>query len=574
MARNKKTHNIYLLDLDKAKNYFLLSNEETIQGTINIIMSEDKQYSPQKLKKNIDTKGFSINLFFKTDYLYNNKFSDFCSEFLCENEEAVKFVPTFSSSVLFIWKDKKLYAITTGQGYRIVEKFAVQKFGMIIATLFQQHLKVTSLGSNEMSSIIHSSQTVFATEVDFNSVQTLDTIFKEIGGRISDIELVHSLLNLNKESRRNSMKLKAKDYLQFGCSVDFNGLLHLILILDEMDISHISDGFNAITPLTKKHDLEIIKGVNFTILHDIYCSLSNKRKCPFELFHQDTESFILADRYQIYCKNKTYADEEDYDATQLIAKGFNSFLNNEQWSEDKFMDFINSSRIRTINEDRIVTDDTVLNHFSGEIEFEGNTFLVLDGKYYCQSKSYTNRLNEFLQKKLRDEVFTKEIQTIWAKSHNEDWFNDMVARKEGYVKLHRQIIDNMEFADLIKYSKGVLNIVHVKDGFDGEMRILDRQVEISLRMLLDIKVNNNNSFATKLYQKAVSNNKSTNILKHFKTEKEFIDTIKMNKVRYIIVIRPSNKNLLDCKSNVAKHCLNAIIDSCYKRGIELNIQIK
>jgi hypothetical protein len=49
--------------------------------------------------------------------------------------------------------------------------------------------------------------------------------------------------------------------------------------------------------------------------------------------------------------------------------------------------------------------------------------------------------------------------------------------------------------------------------------------------------------------------------------------MKNNPVRYIIAIRPAKKNLLDNESNIAKHCLNALILRCFQQGIELRIQV-
>lgn len=573
MAGNKKTHNIYLIDMEKVSSSFELPEDVSKQIAVEKIMSKDGLYHIQELKDDIDTQAFSISLFFRSDYGCNNKFSSFCSNFVKEDQEAVTFMPSSASSVLFVWSNKNIFAITTGQGFRLVEDYAVLKFGLIIATLFESYLKVTSLGSSELSSVIHSSRTVYTTEVEFQSVETLDTIFKEIGGRISNLQLIHDLLNLDRSSKKKSVKLKAKDYLQLGSSLDIKGLLHLLRKLDEMDISQVADGFNAITPLSNKRDKTTIDAINLEIAHSIYDALSNDRICPFELFHKDTDSFIFADKYQIYKATTKYADEEDYNATQILKNGFIAFLKEGEWTEEAFKYFLMTSKIKSIREDNIVTDGSVLQHLSGEIELAGTTYFVLDGKYYCQNESYTQKLNEFLRRKLREDIYTQEIQTEWT-THNEDWFNATVSRNEGYIELHRVLIDNIEFADLIKCSGDTLTVVHVKDKFDGEMRILDRQVEMSIRMLLDVKHNNNHSFMSRLYRKAVEDNARTDICRHIPSEQQFITQIKNNKVRYIIVVHPTEKKLLNSRSNIAKHCLNALIDRCFRRGIELKIQVK
>ena len=584
MAGDKKTHSIYLIDIDKVRAHFELAVDDEKMVVIESIMEHDRQYQIQELKDDIDTQQFSIILYFRADYVQNNKFSLFCSRFVKETQDAVTFHPSSSSSVMFIWNNDRMYAITTGQGYRMVENYAVPKFGLIIATAYEQYFKVTSLQSSEMSSIIHSSQTIYTTEVPFQSVDKLDTVFKEIGGRINNNQLVHNLLNLEEEDKKNSMRLKAKDYAQFGSSLDFNGLLHLLQKLNEIDINVTSDGFNTITQLTKKKNSKTINAINEAIIDSIYSALINGKDISFELFHQDTDSFIFADRYEIYYGNEIYSEEEDYNATVLLKNAFKKYLDGKNPDGNSFKSFILKSRISTYREDKNLTDGSILSHIFGEVEIAGKSYFVLDGKYYLQTETYVNRLNTFLERKLQIVNTTDEIKTNWLitknkKEYDEDWFNQTVSQEENYIQLHKVIPrpEWIEFADLIKFSEGTLSIVHVKDGFDGEMRVLDRQVEMSIRMWMDIKYNNDDTFMRKLYKEAVKENNRTNISSYITSEDEFVEKIKNSKPRYVIVIRPpksANNDLLRCQSTSAKHCLNALIDRCFRRGIELKIQIK
>lgn len=474
MALDKKPHNIYLIDSEKVVKGFNLPENYSNSQIVESIMSKEDTYHIQELMEEIDTQNFNIILFFGKDPLRKSKLSTFCSSFVKNDQEVLQYYPTSASSVMFVWKNEKIFAITTGQGYRIIEKYSVTNFGLILATQYERYLKVTSLGSSEMSSVIHSLQTIYTTEVEFDSIQTLDTIFKEIGGRLNDENLVHSLLNLDGSSKKKSMKLKAKGYIQFGSSMDFTGLLHLLKEINELDISKEADGFNSIRKLTKKKDSDTICSLNERIIILMYEALSNNRKCPFELFHKDTSNYIFAEKYQVYTSCFEGKEEDDFDATQLLRNSFSMFLNGAEWTEDEFKNYIINASIRTIKDEKIVTDGAILSHISGEIEYMGKNYFVLDGEYYCQNQSYVDRLNDFLQKKLRNEIYTSEIETEWKASKNEDWFNKTVSQKEGYVQLHRQLVDNIEFADLIKYSNNTLTVVHVKDNFDGEMRVLDR----------------------------------------------------------------------------------------------------
>ena len=508
MAGGKKTHNIYLINIDKVRHHFELEEDAEKTVIIERIMEHDQQFVLQELKNDIDTNPFSVMLFFRIEYAKNNKFASFCSNFIEENQEAITFRPTSSSSVMFIWNDNNIYAITTGQGFRMVENYAIPKFGLIIATAYEHNFRITALQSTEMSSIIQSSQTIYTTEVAFQSVDKLDTIFKGIGGRINSARLVHDLLDLDDRANKSSMRLKARDYIQFGNSLDFKGLLHVLQMLDAINVNEHSDGFNTISQLNKKKDSSTINALNNEVIHSIYNALENGNNSPFDLFHQETDSFIFADSYQVYCNGDIYVEEEDYKATPLLSKAFSKYLGDKESSEDDFNRFFKSSRIKTITDNNTITDGSMLSHVFGEVEYDGKLYYAIDGKYYLQTETYVRRLNDFLKRKLQIVNITNEIKTGWPQTKNEDWFNQTVSQKERFIQLHRVEIENIEFADLIKISEGFLTIVHVKDGFDGEMRVLDRQVEMSIKMITDILYNNNDTLMRKLYRNAVNNHTS------------------------------------------------------------------
>ena len=76
-----------------------------------------------------------------------------------------------------------------------------------------------------------------------------------------------------------------------------------------------------------------------------------------------------------------------------------------------------------------------------------------------------------------------------------------------------------------------------------------------------------------LYQKASDHRTGLNIASTFRSVDEFLDCMKNKPVRYVIAIRPADKDLLANTSNIAKHCLNALIFRCFQQGIELKIQV-
>jgi len=370
-AKNSKTHNIFLLDNAKLKATFDFDNEKTVTFSeyIDLIMTNHQEYIPQKLKEKLETKGFSVALYFKNEPNPNSKFISFCNTFVEDGQDALKFFPQSSSSILFVWNENRIYAITTGQGFRIIENYAVPKFGLLIASAFEKRLKITSLDSNAVSSIIHSSKTIYSNEVDFIDIESLDTIFKEVTGRLKDATAVHKLLNLSSDSKKKSMKVTAKNFLQFSSSLSFYGLLHLLSIIDEYEIETFSDKFNLIIPMSAKKNGGIITENNATVIHLIYEALVNKREIPFDLFHKETSEFISADTYIMSNSKATkeYTIQDDYTATELISSAFDAFLEGEPPTETAFYSFFTDTLLYTKLGDDNKTKGNLLQHESGEI---------------------------------------------------------------------------------------------------------------------------------------------------------------------------------------------------------------
>lgn len=573
--KGSKTHNIFLID--KAK---LNLSEASIENALGLLMRENEGYELQELKRGLNTGAFSVRLYFRGDDNYQSQFSSFCKSFVAENQKAVTFYPRSASSVLFIWNDKHIYAVTTGQGYRMVEDYAVPKFGLILASCFNEDFKVTSLDANAMASVVHSSKTIYSKEVDFVDVDALDTIFKEVTGRLKDKKKVQELLRLKGSSKRDSVKVSAKNSVQFSSALSFDGLLHLVDVIDKSGFDGHQEHFNLIEPINGKKQKAVINANNNAVIEAMYTAIQSGKDIPFDLFHKNTTSYIEAERYEIYDPGTggVYTTFDDHAADGAVLAAYQTYLDGNPDTPTAFYTFVISAMLRSFRGDRPpLTDDGLLKHISGEIRVAGKNYYIFYGEYYHLDEEYTKRLNQTLKAKLRREFDTDEIKTTWpdVKGCDEDWFNAQVADGEGYVHLHKIKPEGIEFADLIRCEDDTVTIVHVKDGFDAEMRALDRQVELSIARIMDLNHHNNDSYFRKLYKNAKQSSKpvTQRLATKFPTEDNFIESIKDKQIRYVIVVRPENKKLIDNKSNIAKHCLNALIFRCFQQGIELKIQV-
>lgn len=576
-SKNSKTHNIFMIDISRIQKAYFENKHVPCSAIINKIMClAEPNYTEQELLDNLALGEFDIRFYFHWEQIQkDSKLASFCRPFVRENQEVFNVRPCNVSSVLFVWNDTRLFAITTGQGFRAVESFCYPKFGLLIVSAFEEIFKVTGLDSNGMSSIIHSTRTIYSNEVDFINVEALDTVYKEVSGRLNDKQIVKQLLALDDKSKKQSMKVIAKNSIQFSSSLDFQKLLHLLRQICQFDLENLQDRFNLISPISAKKHADVIKENNSIVIQSLYHSIEQNKPLEFDLFHHDTNSFINADRYILSINRKdSLAEVDEINPEEFISCAYNKFLNGSDPSIESFSDFVQSVHLTACKGDFLETDDKLLKHISGEINSNGKSYYIFYGEYYYLNEAYSERLNHSLKGKLTKERFSTAVHTPWDTGDNEDDFNLNVSVKEGYALLHRQLIDYIEFADLLRQEpNGEITVVHVKNGFDNDMRALDRQVELSITRILDLKNNNNENYMRLLYRKAASKPKGTSINSLFITEDIFINALKENTVRYLIVIHPPKKELIENDSNIAKHCLNALILRCFNQGIDLKIAI-
>lgn len=577
MARKKNTkqHNIFLLDKEKIiKKYFADTNDVAIDSIIDLIISESNtKYNEQMLKEHVETNGFSVRVFFNTEKRPNSKLSSFCRPFVADDQEIVTFHTHTASSIIFISSEKNTFVITTGQGFRAIEDYCIPKFGMLVVSMFEKLFKITALDSNGMASIVHSSKTIYSNEIDFIDVNALDTIFKEITGRLNDKTTVKELLNLNTDTKKSSVKITAKNFLQFSSSLNFNDLLHLLSKIDEFNFDSMQDKYNLIMPINSKTKASVVNNNNIKVIENMYESISLGKPINFDLFNRSTNDFINADTYCLSVDGTTsLAETDDIDLYEFIYSAYLAWLDGTESTLDNFSEFVAQVHLVSKRDDIEITDESLLKHLSGEIEVDGENYYIFYGDYYHLSETYSERLNKTLVGKLQDGKITTVLTSNWT-TGDEDAFNLKVSLDEDYIHLHKIKPEYIEFADLLKIVGDTITVVHVKDGFDNDMRALDRQVDLSIRRVLDLKNNNNSSYMEKLYDNATKSTVGKNITEVFEDKESFIKAMKEKEINYVIAIRPKEKELLNNRSNIAKHCLNAMILRCFNQGVNLKINI-
>lgn len=576
---NSKVHNINLLNLDYIKSEMTKetkdSNPESISNKdcIDYIMKKNPGYKSQTLK---DSTINNAQLFL----YYNSRaipsaLNRFVGNFVEEKSEILSDNLLMQNSVLFLIIDKRIYAIPTGQGFRVISNYIFDKFGLLILNCLKEKFKVTAINTNNMSGKTHSENRVFRQELNYWDVLDIDSVVKELKGRINDKDTITQLLNLPKTSKKGKLSFAAKDSLQLSSSMSIQELIESLKVINNLFSDDTQSNFVDIKILEKHKNAKEIEENIQQVYKNIIETIENQDETylGYDFFNKNVEDFLNYDKYIIKFEDKHEEFEDSYDILSKLRCLYKK-LNIKVKSSEEKIDFI--SNIKIVASENNVDDDlgSLIQNLSGELFKNEKHYFMWYGTFYFVTDNYFTRLKITLKNKLDNTSDDPSIPK-WDKGIDEDNYNSYLAQNIGGMLLHKCIPDNIEFADVLKITNNECYVYHVKDKFNCSMRELDRQVELSMKQLAEFK-NNHIDYFKKLYlfSKAQAKRNDTNELcKFFNDGNEFINKLNsITKFKYKIVINISNKDdITSSNSNIAKYCINHILSLSkeYNYDIEL-----
>lgn len=578
---NTKIHNINLINTDLVKKEITSINENlkienvTANDCISYIMQSSLDYEKQILKLS-EIDGVKLQLYYMSIPGHESALTRFSKKFVREDQDVVIDNGVIQSSLLFLTIENRIYCVPTGQGFRVIAKYIIDKFGLVALSAINTKFKVTALNSNNMSGKAHSENKVFRQELDFWDVQDIDSIIKELKGKINDKQLICNLLNLPNDTKKDKLSIVVKDSLQLSSSMDIEKLVKTIKNINEyIDDNHVNN-FIDIKMLDKDKNLAEIDSNNNVLYQNIIETLEyeNPEYLGYDFFNKDVETFLDYDKYILVFNEETEEFDDSYDILQALKNLYDRLKIVDKKPEEK-IEFIKHLRIYGYDDESTCCLGTLIENLSGEIDNNNKKYLMLYGSYYYVENSYFNRLKDSLTKKLSIKKFVNNL-IGWEDGKTEDEYNSKLADSLNAALIHKCIPDNIEFADVLEFvDEDTCNIYHVKDKFNCSLRELDRQIELSMKKLIDLQFGKDEYFKM-LYQRS-ENQKSRNdkneLYKKFKNEEEFLEKIKnIKKFVYRVVINIAQQaEIINAQSNIAKYCLNHILTLTNEYNYELEI---
>lgn len=510
-----------------------LSNADVIKE----IIAKADGYKQENQLAVSQRNGFKISMYYLHKDVSYSKWESFFSTILKDpndtfNKNATnKFLGKYLSFVCFFEKSKEIYALCMGKGYIAIEQFIETDFGFNLLTrlIKPESNFLRQLSANHLSGSTFEDINFFRSSESFISQDDFGKIFKQAISELDKVALKKLGIDLTDLEKANCL---AKSSFMLKTGITFTQITNKILpalikIFKSSSVPNFQ--INKVKVISKYHRL----------YPDLVKTLTEQMRLNFLGFDffspEDPLDFFMAEKYSIskYTKHKLFTKGND-DLTNI--QNVRKIL-----EEDNYLDFndqmtfgIEIENIKINAHD--ANDDAVLRRgFSlvrglhGEIKFKGNRYFWMNGKFWQIDKEFLDyfsdkvfqNINEASYKKLNHSI--PFIKFDLTKNQNEDDYNSAHGKLPGFINLDKKIPDNVELCDLLYETSDTIYLIHIKKGFDRNVRDLTSQILTAARFLNEDR--NKNKFISKLFVHGKGDPitiSKTNFLKKFKKQTVFV----------------------------------------------------
>lgn len=487
--------------------------EQTCMDIADIIIFEcnrerkpEERFKPQKLLRE-DFGDYKLKIFHAIN-IGPPKWRSFFLNIVAPKEDIFKSINSQASYIAFIEHSGMLFGISGGQGNFVLERYAVQNFGMeILVRLIDKNNKVIkSIKDRGVTGNILGQIKVFRGEQKFSDEDQFGKVYKQV-----DAELNYKILKevfgfSNKEIKKDVTGCLAKDSFKLNKSITFEKLLNVVSKLTSLFTCK-----DANFPINKVHQVskrtnsgkDLIKKLEDQFVLSLYKSFLENLLNEFDFTYKDFEKYRNAALFTINEINGKQLLESSSCFTidnLLLEFARNDLLISED--VDLFKNSFLKRFIYSYDENGYKqTSDTIFNHFHGEITFENTVYFRIDGDWYRIQSEFIKDLNKECENTLSqiwDDSILSEPFLVKSKETEGD-YNLKYAGKKGYFVFDTIINESIEFCDILYEMPDSVNIIHVKKGFNNSLRDLTNQIAISARRFAEDR-NSNYGFVNKIQE--------------------------------------------------------------------------
>lgn len=394
-----------------------------------------------------------------------------------------------TSYILFYIVENNIYAMTGGRGSNYVSKFIEKNFGLyLIPKLVDKNNPVIKkVVENNLTGNNLSTQRITKNITSISMEESLGSIYRELSIQIS--REIAKEFGIKEDEGERTIGVSSGDSIIIRKSMSIEELKVILEKLNKIQKKKDKFILNYFVPVRKKRIKEsTLKELMIRMIKE-----GNFRN--FEILSDSIEEYYFSSyEYKLESEGREILKKQ----TPIKMEDIVTFLKQER--EDLYINKINEiltkCEIETIdsNGKTIIPKTKIYNLINRCIEDDKGCYYLINGTWYVFEEYYFRMLTSQYQDLFSEnEEISKKIALKYGltkKCKNEDDYNDMFINDSNVIKGHKNLIFQIELADLIYWDEDNLYLMCNKGTFNGEhVRDLQNQIYTSSKMLQSIKIN-------------------------------------------------------------------------------------
>jgi uncharacterized protein (TIGR04141 family) len=375
-----------------------------------------------------------------------------------------------NSYVLFMKVGNESYVATGGQGYSVIETDKNFQFGIeLLSRLISNNESVIkSISNRYIAGNIVGGNYQFHENVSAELESGFNRYFSKIYTALP-AKTIKKKLNIDIKTKKEDYRFLAKDSIRLSKSLTINeldnlvGAIHQLMEEEGFPINPVSFVHKK-DPVQDKLNEQLMKKL---MKHIETLDADNEiRIVPF--FHELDEHYIQMDGQGLL----PYENEAD-----II-----SYLQN--LSADKTASVLLSimKKIKLIGkiEGEEIVEANLFTHLEATIIQDDKTYWLRDGEWLYFEKKFIAEINDRFIANIANhpnQNFEIKEMNMWPEKEDEGTFNFNHNEIPNFYVLDKILYKTIEICDLLVDNEEGLFFVHVKDGFDRDVRVLVNQME-------------------------------------------------------------------------------------------------
>jgi uncharacterized protein (TIGR04141 family) len=564
-----------------------------VQQEINLSYLESqfkaKGYTLQKLQK-IFKPNHEFRLFYKS-WETPTRWKRFIAQIAEPTEPILQTDDAFNEAFILLIEIKKgrgvnIYAITGGAGHIELQSYINYQFGLdILARLIKAEDKVLRAAKerNFVGGVLGSVK-YFRGDYNLNENEAFGNYYHELRAKL-DKSLLKTKFNFKDEELKRGGLCDAKSSftirkpLTFDRAVEIIDTLHKIIKQPGIELNLIKKLDKSDKALIQKLEKEFEKE-----LFKVY--IGKPSDVNVEICHRNFDKFYDAAEYDVsFYLSKKQLTETVSECVNLkdILVCYSKHAIVVSTPKDILALFESTEIISYDTSHNQLTTGYLQDHLCAEIRFNSKSYFLFNKEWYFVKPDFENILNEQCQSFINNHRSSKLLKKWTKVFKSENDFNAAHFGDTDTLVFDKITPDHIEACDVLKWNKNEVYFIHVKKGFNNEMRNLGRQVHISAKRILQ-DLTSGRAFLTKLYDE-LYNMKATKpyfinaqkeLMKMNKTD--FLSLFDNRRPVFILAVLDDSKkgkrtfaNIKDYDSNIAKFCMQQLRQEMRSLEVELKV---